>query len=412
MNYQAPSEKMMWLESEPKKALKRSVYEMIEKYELGEQRLLLESNRIKLPNFVEKLKYKPDYMVLPPLSHTLAEWDAQKQSRLIESFITNFPVPPILLYQRHYNSYEVIDGQQRIRAIKEFYQNKLVLTGLELWPELNGMKYDDLPSIIQRAINRKSIEWVAILKNDNLEEEEAQRLRQLAFERLSTQGVSREKQEIRNALYKGPFNDLLVKLSANEVFRQAWNLPKYPKKEKPNGQGIDFKTLQSNEWPSIEKILRFFALRHVKQYQPGIQRFINRYMMHSLKFTPNDICFLEALYIRTINLAASIYGEFLFRPYLPDKHAWSDTPQTAFHDTIMVALARYLDQAETLIERREKVIAETINLFVNHESGTFTSKDEEKEVLSNRISLFSDMLGTVLEGKLCFQSSLRRRAKK
>ena len=64
----------------------------------------------------------------------------------------------------------------------------------------------------------------------------------------------------------------------------------------------------------------------------------------------------------------------------------------------MVALARYLDQAETLIERREKVIAETINLFVNHESGTFTSKDEEKEVLSNRISLFSDMLGTVLEG--------------
>ena len=91
MNYQAPSEKMMWLESEPKKALKRSVYEMIEKYELGEQRLLLESNRIKLPNFVEKLKYKPDYMVLPPLSHTLAEWDAQKQSRLIESFITNFP---------------------------------------------------------------------------------------------------------------------------------------------------------------------------------------------------------------------------------------------------------------------------------------------------------------------------------
>ena len=51
----------MWVASKPKRALKRSVYEMIEKYELGEQRLLLESNRIKLQNFVEKLKYKPDY---------------------------------------------------------------------------------------------------------------------------------------------------------------------------------------------------------------------------------------------------------------------------------------------------------------------------------------------------------------
>lgn len=397
MNYQAPSELQMWVESKPKKGLKRSVYEMVEKYELGEQRLLLESNRIKLPSFVERLKYKPDYMVLPPLSDSLARWDAQKQSRLIESFITNFPVPPIVLYQRHYNSYEVIDGQQRIRAIKEFYQNQLMLTGLELWPELNGMKYDDLPSIIQRAINRKSLEWVAILKNDNLEEEEALRLRQLAFERLGTEGVSREKQEIRNAVYRGPFNDLLVKLSQNEVFRQAWNVPKSAKKEKGNGQGIAKGTLQSNEWPAIEKILRFFALRHVKQYEPGMPRFLDRYMIHSLKFTANDIYFLEALYIRTINLAASIYGELLFRPYLADKQAWSDTPQTAFHETIMVALARYLDQAETLIERREEVIAETINLFVNHESGTFTSKGEEKDVLSDRISLFSDMLGTVLE---------------
>lgn len=388
MNYQAPSEKMMWLESSPKKARPFSVYEMIEKYELGEQRLLLESNRVKLTSFVEKLKDKPNYMVLPPLSESSAKWDVQKQSRLIESFITNFPVPPIVLHQRHYNSYEVIDGQQRIIAIKDFYQNKLVLTGLELWPELNGMKYDDLPSIMQRSIDRKSIEWIAILKNEKLEREDGLRLRQLAFERLSTQGVTREKQEIRNALYRGPFNDLLVRLSQNDVFRQAWNFPKHLNHQKGEEGSFNQK--------ATEIVLRFFALRHVEQYEPEIQRVLDRYMMHSLNFTPNDISFLEQLYVRTINLATSIYGELLFRPYLPDKQAWSDTPQTEFHDLVMVVLARYLDQSEMLIERREQVIAETIHLFVNHKD-TFTSPEQDKQVHFNRINLFSDTLRTLLD---------------
>ena len=39
------------------------------------------------------------------------------QSRLIESFLINIPVPPIILYEKNYNSYEVMDGQQRITAI-------------------------------------------------------------------------------------------------------------------------------------------------------------------------------------------------------------------------------------------------------------------------------------------------------
>jgi hypothetical protein len=57
----------------------------------------------------------------------------------------NIPVPPLFVYESDLAKYEVMDGQQRITAIKEFYGNKLVLRGLDQWPELNGRIYDKLP---------------------------------------------------------------------------------------------------------------------------------------------------------------------------------------------------------------------------------------------------------------------------
>lgn len=45
-------------------------------------------------------------------------WDATKQSLLIESFLTNIPVPPVYLAEdlARLGSYAVIDGKQRLTA--------------------------------------------------------------------------------------------------------------------------------------------------------------------------------------------------------------------------------------------------------------------------------------------------------
>lgn len=84
-----------------------------EKYERGEQRIVTEMNREKLPNFVEALK-RNDYMEVRPFYQRRSRWDEARQSKLIESFIINIPVPPIFLYERAYNSYEVMDGQRKL----------------------------------------------------------------------------------------------------------------------------------------------------------------------------------------------------------------------------------------------------------------------------------------------------------
>lgn len=85
----------------------------------------------------------------------------------------NIPVPPVFLYERDFNSYEVMDGQQRITAIRDFYQNRFALTGLEMWLELEGRKYHSLPEKVKAGVDRRSITSIVLLKESTADEEEA-----------------------------------------------------------------------------------------------------------------------------------------------------------------------------------------------------------------------------------------------
>ena len=177
------SEKIMW-EKHPRNPRVRTTTDDIDaKYTSKEERIVTETNREKLPNFVEALK-RPNYMNLRPFYQRRKRWNAVRQSLLIESLLMNIPVPPLFLYENEYNCYEVMDGQQRISAIRDFYANDLVLTGLERWPELNGRSIMKLPSKIRAGIDRRSISYVVLLTESAESPEEALLLKQLVFERL------------------------------------------------------------------------------------------------------------------------------------------------------------------------------------------------------------------------------------
>jgi Protein of unknown function DUF262 len=147
----SPSELEMWVTDvgeQPERLDDRAINE---RYVRGEGRIVIESNREKLPGFVNQLR-DPNYMDLRPFYQRRPRWDVKTQSLLIESFIMNIPVPPVFLYERDFNSYEVMDGQQRITAIRDFYANTFKLRGLETWPELNGRSYTTLPEKFGRGL--------------------------------------------------------------------------------------------------------------------------------------------------------------------------------------------------------------------------------------------------------------------
>ena len=334
----APAEEKMWGKLPLKNRISKMTDDQINaKYESGEQRILTEMNREKLPSFVEALK-KPGYMDVRPFYQRRLRWDAKMQSRLIESFLINIPVPSIILYEKDYNSYEVMDGQQRITAIRDFY-------------ELEGRTYDTLPAKIRAGIDRRSISSIVLITESTPDPEEALFLKQIAFERLNTGGVDLSRQEVRNCVYYGKFNQLLLELSSNRIFADAWGIPTdNPEELRQNNL---YKKMED-----AELVLRFFALRHVDDFRKGMEGFLDFYMMNSLGFSDT----------------------------------WKDSAYKAYYDAVMVGFSKHLADVDVLLQQKPRVIEQTKKLFREDKPKLFTGGGRTKADIQKRIRLFDNML--------------------
>lgn len=390
------SEIRMWQKEVKLRSSTPTDEEIEAKYDTKSERIVTETNREKLPNFYEALK-KPDYMNTRPFYQRRSRWTAKLQSRLIESILINIPIPPLFVYEIRSNVHEVMDGQQRISAIKAFYSNELVLEGLERWPELNGRTYSKLPKAIQDGIDRRSITWISVLRESTDNDEEAMLLKQLVFERLNTGGVELSHQEIRNALFAGDFNDALLDLSRLPAHREAWGLPQYSASELTGSPEYLNTSLFYKKMEDVEVILRFFALRNATNYQKGMRGFLDLYMLKSRIFSEDDIIKLKKLYEETISTALNIFGEYLFRVYDTSKSKWIDSKQKAFADAILVGVSKHLDHADLLIARRDDVIDATRLLFSNLEEGALTGRANTKKDVLQRIETVTDMLRNIAQ---------------
>lgn len=391
----APSEVMMWADESAGFARKMSDYDINAKYSARELRIVTESNREQLPNFVAALK-RPEWLRLQPFYQRRKRWDIRRKSKLIESFIMNVPIPPCFLYESELARYEVMDGQQRISTVFDFYEDKFKLVGLDQWPELNERKYSTLPSEIRKGLDRRSISYIVLLKESAKTNTEEMLLRQQVFERLNTGGVQLESQEVRHCVYYGSFDRLLYDLAKHQAMRKAWGLPPYD----PSEEAEPPETLLSNphfsKMRDSEFVLRFFALRHREHYRGGMKPFLDQYMVRSRKFSDNDIEMLENLFVDTIDLAENIYGEQLFKPWVEKHKRHARIPQVAFADAVMVGLSEYVGHRTKLLERRAQIAASTDKMVTESPQGTFTGKGNSKAAIQLRVGLFDAMLREVL----------------
>lgn len=397
MDTKASSELSMWSDSPPSPRQEMTDDEINSKYAQREWRIVTESNRELLPNFVEALK-RNEWMNLRPFYQRRQRWDEVRQSRLIESFIMNIPVPPLFVYEADLAKYEVMDGQQRITALREFYADKLVLKGLVQWEEVNGRTYSQLPSEIRKGIDRRSISYIVLLKESAGTLEQQALLRQMVFERLNTGGVALTQQEVRNCLYQGPFNEMLISLATHQLFRKTWGLPAYRDTERESPPKALLKLPFFTQMRDLEVVLRFFALRHVEQYRRGMQGFLDIYMVRAKNFATTDLEYLRALFASTLELGHDIYEDLLFRPWDMKKNAWARKAHVAFADAVMVGLSRHLDDADVLRTKKAAVIEATRELFVQHEDGTFTGRGNTKADVEERIGLYERMLAAAIAG--------------
>ena len=263
-----------------------------------------------------------DQINLSPDFQRRERWNAERQSRFIESLIMNVPVPPVFLGEDDYGKYVVLDGRQRLTAVSGFLKNEYVLKKLDVWDELNGMTYGDLVKRdFAKFLMRRFIPAVVILKESSPE------VKYDVFDRLNTGGVVAEPMEIRNAIYRGPFTDLIQRLARTAEFCRLWRIPvdQIEAEKHPLYQRMD----------DMELVLRFFALSEHEKMDVKFRDYLSDYMGRRNKEyrdTPELATPDRDRFVRAVSNSLLIFGEAAFeRP-----GAKRSAPLA---DAIMIALA-------------------------------------------------------------------------
>ncbi|MEG1313998.1 MAG: hypothetical protein RSD40_06745, partial [Bacilli bacterium] len=207
-------------------------------------------------------------------------------------------------------------------------------------------------------------------------------------------GVKLERQELRNSLGSGDFNNILFELARLNIFRNIWGLPHFTEEELENHKLPIYEIAFFKKMEDLEVVLRFFALRHMNNFKLGIQGFLDLFMIRSKNFSHQDCNFLKTLYTDTINTAYAIYDINVFKTHADGQY--SKSPMKGVYDGVMVGLSNHYGHYDLLIAHKSEIIEKTIQLFSEKGISALTGRASTKEDLENRIQYFSNIFSEVI----------------
>jgi hypothetical protein len=139
-------------------------------------------------------------------------WDKGQQVKLVDSFMSNTPIPAIYLemYKRDddgFEYYRVVDGKQRLSSLKEYLENNLEIS-YEGQPNSfwKGKKWKKEPKVNEHF--RKCKLPVIVLDTQSCTEEERESIETYVFQRWNDSSALTQA-EIRNS-FKSDVNNLII----------------------------------------------------------------------------------------------------------------------------------------------------------------------------------------------------------
>jgi hypothetical protein len=391
------SEIIKELESDELSEMKLSDADIVKKYDERQARIIIQRNNFLIPNLLQMVK-ESDILNLSLPYQRRKQWNGKQRSLLIESLLINIPIPPISLYEHNLAKYEVMDGRQRLDAIRAFFDNEFRLRDLKKLPELNGRFFSDLPYHIQAGLRRRGLAAVIILTESGQTDEEALEIRQCVFERLNTGGENLNSQEVRNYIYASPFNEMLVKVARSELFTSAWGIP--PKEPDEPEKAIP-KLAQNRLYATMadcEIVLRYFALADLSYFKGGIKRTLDECMRRMKNAPPRRCKGLQIEYLVNLNIATQIYGDSLFR--LPSrKGELVGRRSIPLSDAVLLSI-RNLGQVAKKLPDCADYLQDQTKLLLNNEDKyeILVGRRNTKDAVEARIQLTTEMFRQALEG--------------
>lgn len=347
-------------------------------------RVLYQSNNYFLPQIKDLITGEKIIRLRPEYQRRL-RWSNVQKSLLIESLLLNVPIPPVFLYENDLARYEVMDGQQRLSSIHEYLSNDFPLTGLESLKMLQGMRYNNLPPRLKRGLDRASVSAIVLLHETQTDDADPSLVRRYVFQRLNTGGKALNSQEIRNSLFAGPFNDLIVKLTKNNYFCDAFKIPRYignaieASYENPERKANRLYRTMGD----CQLVLRFFAFMDDANIKGSVRSMLDGTMERFTNSNPEGLAQLHVAFDRAIEAAVHIFGVSVFT--LPPDARKVRRLSVAIYDAVMGALFRRIDKVDQYFAVAQSIAIE-LDRICTEDPELMTARANTAPSIKERIS--------------------------
>jgi hypothetical protein len=272
-------------------------------------------------------------------------WTRPQMDRFIESLLLGLPVPGVFLVKDQKNRQLVLDGQQRLRTLQAYYRG--IHAGREyklryVQKIFRDLAYSELDPEDRRRLNDSIIHATVLRQESPAGTQDAI---YTIFERLNTGGSTLQPQEIRVALYNGPFMALIARLNDDLNWRALYG----PLSSRFKDQELILRVLALYEEPAA-------YTRPVKGY---LNHYLERHQMRgAAEAGSSPTRFREAA--RLINEAI---GTRAFRPVRPLNAAVLDSVTVAVMSRLdrgaITDLGAFVAAYDSLVAKTEYLAATT-----------------------------------------------------
>ena len=318
-------------------------------------------------------KYRRGQITIPGFQRKFV-WSLRQATRLIESFLLGLPVPAVFFFvDSDEKKFIVIDGQQRLLSIVYFFdgvfggeergkRTVFALRGLHEQSPFRDKTYADLKETDPASFNTLNDAVLRAFVVRQLDPNDTTSAYHI-FERLNTGGTYLVSQEIRNCIYRGPFNDLLGGLNGETSWRRVF------------GKGNEDKRQRD-----VELVLRFLALHEdAASYKKPMKDFLSAFMDRHRNDGPDRIDAFRVLFQRTMATVLEKLGD---KPF----HIKAGLNAAVF-DAVSTAFSKHLDGIpQDVGERYRALVADDVFLEMARAGTT------DEDVVSGRLERAEQVL--------------------
>ena len=308
-------------------------------------------------------------------------WDTRKMSRLIESILIRLPLPAFYFDASDDDKWLIVDGLQRLSAIRKFVleedaRKKLKLRDLEYLDEFNGIIYDDLPRTYKRRIDECPITLFLIQKGT------PEAVKYSVFRRINTGGLVLNDQEIRNAMAKPSIRKWIEELAKDKCL-------------------INIFGDRSERMMDQELVLRFLAF-HYQDYEKStknITSFIDEMIEKLDKSSEKQLSEYKKSFQLAIKRCWQLFGESAFEKQIkdaPNRRKRKSSPlfevwSNAFADLSEMEMQVLINKKDTLNEKHVALMTNDSDYF-----RSITYSTQKKDHFRTRKSKVNQLILEVL----------------